>query len=114
MNMPDLHDEVFGALKWNERFSRYENETPEPNPKEIRVRVTIKEADTTTAIRSARAMYDTIRQQEPEYRQAAKEKLLDLHDDNAEDPDTLDAERFLTRLHAASLVIQVPGGARVY
>ena len=112
--MPDLQDEVFGALKWNERFSRYESETPEPNAECLRIKVTIKDEDTTTALRRARAMHDTIRQREPEYREAAREKLLDLHDDNDEDGDTLDAEAFLTRLHAASLHIHVPGGSRIY
>jgi hypothetical protein len=114
MSMPDLQDAVFGALKWNERFSWYEAEMPQADGKEVRVRVTIKDADTTTAIRRARAMYDVIRQHEPAYREAAKQKLLDLHGDSDDDEDTLDAEAFLTRVHPASLVIQVPGGARVY
>jgi len=105
MNEAIIQDEVFGALRFDERARSYETTlqfTPEHS---ITVTIDSMGIAANEALKKAREIYNTMVRREHEYRRAAASRLLDLYNKSWRDGEALDTDGFMRRLSVSSISI---------
>jgi hypothetical protein len=113
-----FHDEVLGALTWNEDLEWWEGQTQLTPGHPIQFSISQEEVDAaaqpTAEVQQARRVIAFLREHEEEARVVAADEVLELYNLEWNEGDPLSEEEFMSRLTLDDISIAFDGSAELF